>query len=70
MLMLSMIESGKPSEQKKMRSFLRGFLQPSGNDKLQHEIKALEGMFEEYVEGGNPDHLLAAFAKTDIALKA
>lgn len=70
MLMLSVVESGKPSEQNKMRSFLRGFLQPTGNDKLQHEVKVLESMFEEYVEDGNPEHLLASFAKTDISLKA
>ncbi|QNJ59215.1 coil containing protein [Vibrio phage vB_ValS_PJ32] len=70
MLMISAVESGKPSEQKKMRSFLRGFSQPKGNEKLEKELMNLEILFDNYTYDGNPDYVIAAFAASDLMLKS
>ncbi|QCG76649.1 coil containing protein [Vibrio phage vB_VhaS_R21Y] len=70
MLMVSAIESGKPSETKKMRGFLRGFKLPGGDAKLTKEIDELEVLFDNYGYDGDPSYVYAAFAASDTYLKA
>lgn len=65
MLMISSVESGKPSEQKKMLGFLRGFQQVKDNPKLTNELLKLDKIYHFYVQGGAHEPVLACFKKTD-----
>jgi len=69
MLMVSSVESGKPSEQKKMLGFLRGFQQVKDNPKLTRELLDLDKIYHFYVQGGGHEPVLACFKKTDAYIK-
>ncbi|AUR95923.1 coil containing protein [Vibrio phage 1.215.B._10N.222.54.F7] len=69
MLMLSSIESGKPSEQTKMLSYFRGFCQVKDHKALDEELARLEKLYGEYRNEGDPEPVIACFKKTDEYIK-
>ncbi|UOX39986.1 coil containing protein [Vibrio phage V-YDF132] len=53
MMLVSVIESGNMQEEKKMRSYLRGVLQPDKTDKCQNNLRTLSNLFDAYTESGD-----------------
>lgn len=69
-LIRSVIDSGKPSELTKMRSYLRGVMQPSSADRCNRDLNILKKYLEEYATSRNPDTLLGILSNTDGFLKS
>lgn len=69
MLLRSSIHSGKPSEIKKMRSYLKGLLQPNSADKSGKDLQLIANLFDAAMEENDPHLILNALEATDLALE-
>ncbi|QHJ74587.1 hypothetical protein VH22019_00023 [Vibrio phage VH2_2019] len=69
MLLRSVIESNNAQEERKMRSYLRGVLQPENVDKSQKDIRTLSNLFDAYTESGDAHLVLDVLDDTDSYLQ-
>ncbi|QWS69847.1 coil containing protein [Vibrio phage vB_VpS_PG28] len=69
MLLRSVIESNNAQEERKMRSYFRGLLQPENADKSQKDLRTLSNLFDAYTETGDAAIVLDVLDDTNHFLK-